>query len=605
MGYQIKPENNGLDILEKNLGRKLGYIISGSEEGEMEAIYSVKVEGLQLISDPEHDFKAYVDDGNVTSTTTKEGGVYNMDEELTGPFVFEFDNVYLNPGHNPEIKQAALKVTILGEDDAELAQLEAVVYIAKDASIIEYFHINPSFMRNKGKAKLSWKCRNISEYSIHYENGEEVTKNYPPIKNGVSEGRNLIINISNTSKTETHIYLKAFKGGQVVKEINKRKIITTQSDKWNTTALTEEGKENESNILQLISNEYDHKIWALGRQIEGEKPISIRLWSSNTGGTGDWEPAGEGETAIKINEQDLHRPSVFFASSKNEPARLYFIGGSLLDITMENASSELCSYDIDISKKIGNRRQTHQPILGDPIMGHSCVVFPDADGGDNIWVIGGLDEFGNGLNEVKRWDGKQWHQETIPEGFPERCQFSATVLKNASVPQDKDKMEIWIGGGYNAFEGDPVRDIWKYSKTEEGWSWKQVFNDRDKLPLTICEDTEWLTAGALTSLQGKIFLTYVAKSERDRKNPSRWIDYIGKKEIKKDIIRECYSFGSQEYSGPGGWADTPIGRGSFFYLQTLGFNGCVWLIAQQDNKQGNINISDLYYLVTEQTDKNS
>lgn len=596
--YKIEPENNGLDTLEKNLGRKLGYQLSGNKE-EMANIYSIKVEGLGLISDPGHEFRAsYVYDGAVTAETTPEGGVFEMEDELSDAFVFEFQNVYLNPNIEPDLKQATLKVTIIGEDEEELAQLEAVVFITQEVPTIDYFHISPSFIRNTGKVKLSWKCRNISEYSIQYEDGSEVDIEYPLITDGVCEGENLLINVFDTSKEATHIYLKASKGELIAQENNKRKIITTQSNEWNTVSLTElvEDKTRGSKLLQLVSNEYDHKIWALGKQGEG-KPI--RLWNSNTGGLYDWNPVKEGETVIEILEEDLHRPSVFFASAENEPARLYFIGGSSFDIEPENVSSQLHSYDIDVFKKIKGRRQEHHPIPGEPIMGHSCVVFPDADGINNIWVIGGINEFSNGLAEVKRWDGKQWHQETTPEGFPARCQFSATILRNASAPKDKDKMEIWIGGGYDAFEGDPVRDIWKYSKTENGWSWKQVFDKQKQLPLTMCEEKEWLKAGALTALQGKVFRTYVATAQGDIKNPSRWIEYIEPKRIGGEI-RDCYSFGSQEYSGPGGWADPPIGRESTFFLQTLGFNGCVWLIAHQER-----DFSKMYYLVTEQTDKDN
>ena len=641
MDYKIEPENNCLNSLEKNTGKKLSYKLSGTESNDkMAAIHLIKVEGLSIITDGNHVYTpGYVYDGNITYDRTKTGADFKKEQKLKDSFVFEFENVYLNPNHNPEIKQATLKVTLFGKDkEKELAQLPAFVRIAKNVNTIEYFHINPSFLYNSGVVKLSWKCRNISEYSIHYADGGEVdivgSEVLPEIDdNGVCEGINLPIKIVDTSEEATHIYLKTSKGEQVAKEINKRKIITPKTG-WNTTALSQivKKKKEISEILQLIGNEYDYKIWTLGRY---KKEGSIRLWQSNTGGTDDWEPVGEeaaaiekeegkpirlrqsntegtgnlepvgeGGSAIIIEEADLHRPSVFYASAKNEPARLYFIGGSLLEIRSESASNQLCSYDVDVSRKIKNRRQEHEPIKGDPIMGHSCVVFPDANGIDNIWVIGGLDEFGNGLNEVKRWDGKQWHQETTPEGFPARCQFSATVLRDASAPEDMDKMEIWIGGGFEAFEGNPVRDIWKYSKTKNGWSWGQVFDIEKRSPMTICEHSKWLVAAALISMEGKIFLTYVTKNQDGREIAHCWIVFDNEYKT-GDITREGYRKGAPGGSPSVGWDNILLGGGNSYCLQTLGFNGCVWLIAQQDSKQDYINLSKMYYLVPEQTNKNS
>ncbi len=596
MSYTIEPLNNFINKLEKNKPKALEYII----KGDLSEMAEITVKGLYDLTDENHPYKVNVDDnvdGNIDSDIEKKQTTFTV-EDLGQQFTFKFTNVYLNP--NFEGTEALLKIELKDLDD-NATPLEAKVFIQQEAvPSIDFFTIYPSFVNNNGEVKLSWKCSNIDTYSIHREDGSWVVsrEELPPIIDGNCQsesGENaLTISVLDTSKSATHIYLKASNGALVAKENNKRKIITVTKGSWRTQPLTESKElENKEHIrltnktLDLVGNEHESKIWALARY----KKEAIRLWNSDTGA--DWSPVGEEKegTNIIIEEEHLHRPALFFATSKTEPTQLYFVGGSKLDVG--KCSNELVSYNLDTSKTISQRWQKQSTRSWEARAGHGCLVFPDENGNDNIWVIGGCDEMGNGLNDIHRWDGRTWHTETPPADFPKRCQFSTTVLPGSKGSSDHRKMEIWIGGGFDNDEGNPVRSIWKFSHAE-GWQAVKEFEDLKIKDLLLCQESEWLMASALTNLEGRILYTPVI---RDQENYSKWIQSTGRKADSDRREFDCYTYGSQDLSKPAAWAEK---QSNAYYLQTLGFNGCIWLLSQRLIK-GQIELSrELYYLVPEQ-----
>ncbi|MCW3466157.1 hypothetical protein [Chitinophaga nivalis] len=162
--------------------------------------------------------------------------------------------------------------------------------------------------------------------------------------------------------------------------------------------------------------------------------------------------------------------------------QLIFCGGSYSVLTQVAARTAIADLDTGLVRV--------QDCSWPARMGHSCVVF-NPGGEDRICLIGGLDAFGNALQDM--WassDGMHWdnldtsgmiNSAADPVAMPwrARCFLGAAVERE---PVTKVKKALWIGGGFAEEGGRPLSDIWKL----EAKGWKQIMQSNDQ-PLLFPE----------------------------------------------------------------------------------------------------------------------
>lgn len=95
-----------------------------------------------------------------------------------------------------------------------------------------------------------------------------------------------------------------------------------------------------------------------------------------------------------------------------------------------------------------------------PRWNHNAVVFQD-----KIWVVGGFDNDGDGLNDIwSSLDGLKWTRENTSAEFSGRGQFGIHVFNDS----------LYIIGGMRAYYDDKgVSDVWVSS---DGTVWKEITN---------------------------------------------------------------------------------------------------------------------------------
>ena len=580
MDFTITSRNNSLYKKKKGT---LGYKIESS--ASLKHVRTVTVSGMENIVAAGARYKANAKVSGVRFSTQNRAGTTTFTirrKHLSDFFEFSFEDVWPADFSGDE-KDVNLTISFHGSSGV-LGSTTLEVYIKDNGPTIAYFNINPSFLNNDGSVELSWNCSNVEKYSIHYDDDTLIwpLSELPPVSNGkCSATKKLDSPILSNIGSATSIYLKAINGEKVASKNNKREIINVYKNAWTKQILGDN-----TPVLNLVGNEYDGKIWVLAQKEEGK----IKLWNSWTGR--DWQAYEdqENDTHVYVEQEDIYRPSVFFATSPTEPTELYFVGGSKLD--NGEVSNQLISYDLNLSQKNTHRRQERGQGSAMPArMGHACFVFPDESGNNNIWVIGGADANGNGLNDIWRWDGVSWHQMPTPEDFPKRCQFSATVLND-----DAQQMEIWLGGGLSAYQGEAINDIWRYYNKNGTWTWECV-NKYEDLKVQKLTLGNTLNSSSLIALENRVFA--IAMNKNGEGDFAKWIESQGVKRYKR-VRYDCYNTGIQSFPVPEAQIDAGIEQNSNFLLQTLSFNGCIWLMAQKLISSNNIKLSELYYLVPQQ-----
>jgi hypothetical protein len=199
-------------------------------------------------------------------------------------------------------------------------------------------------------------------------------------------------------------------------------------------------------------------------------------------------------------------------------------------------------------------------------MGHACVVFKD-----RLWVMGGVDAHWNALNDAWVWDGKTWHKQELPTPGPlARCLFGATSAT-----------ALWIGGGFQEPDGKPCPDLW----TSQGTAWTQVRWPKDKGGEAL-----HITDGALPASTIAVLKDEHQKDEHQREH----VYVIGY----RDIFFRLKERGDGHDPDP--ITDHPVWpqfEGEPARLESVAFNGCIWLFAQGYSGRDRIESSALYYWV--------
>ena len=475
------------------------------------------------------------------------------------------------------------------------------ILVAAKKPVINSFRINPSIIRPGNDITITYETIDANTCELKDSLGktmdfQTVTDQTRPFNFSINFG----LGSPGTSPCPP-FYLRARNGAMEALENTVANVITYDTPKWlvldNFTWQVK--KEVDGNViyvmeqytlLDLVLNEYDDKMWAvMQKKTDPAAPPSI--WKSRDGVS--WIPHTVSvnnngtvtSVMLTIPSELAHCPCLHFGQNE-----LYFVGGSKADISVCKNTITKVNLDSGIPEEL-------PPAAMKPRCMHACVVYPDANGNDNIWVIGGADKNGNGLNDVWRFDGSNWTAVPTDATFPKRCQFAVTVQTDIN----KNK-SIWIGGGAARYNGSTLNDLWLYKTS----GWKKVKNINGTADLTYSE--EWLAGASIC---------YLRTNKNSSTDPSGTYRYI----ISSDITESESEIDSENQSrrvltsrwilgvdtGNNYYRWTPISgidKPEFpsifdsvrsFATATIGFNGCVWTVILAYVSKGNVAVSKLYH----------
>jgi len=520
--------------------------------------------------------------------------------------LFKKDDKTFPPSSEIKFKLKTVSNTVIGAYPNDYNFNNILVAVKKP--IINSFKINPSITRESTEVTLTYDCINASTCEIKDKDGATVD-----IRSGIDKTKPFSFTKkvhlgSNGTFPSPPFYLHAKDGVMEAVDytVSEKDIKVPASPDWNVldnfseqilVDVANEGTENEkpiynrqqNKLLDLVLNERADMLWAivqkrtdLSDNPDEEAPC---IWNSPDGLT--WAPhlySGKNiqtnviqPVKLTIPAELVHCPCVHFGKDE-----LFFVGGSKIDIG-------ICKNTITaINLNNGGVREIAAPAEMKPRSLHACVVYPDADGNNNVWVIGGADKVGNGLNDVWRFDGTKWIQVAVNNpAFPKRCQFAATVQIDV-----KGVKSIWIGAGASRYNGSTLNDLWVY----KGGSWAQVKNGAGSEPLGY--RNEWVAAASLC---------YVRTSKNSAVSEENTYQYIlsndisgNEKRLKcswilgKDIDNNYYDWNPIDNINK---PELPsiFAAVRSFAMVTIGFNGCVWTVAVAYIAKGSTSVSNLYY----------
>ena len=471
------------------------------------------------------------------------------------------------------------------------------IHVSAKKPVVESCRINPSITRESTDVTIAYKTINATTCEL---------------KDGLGKTVNLQTNIDQTKpfnfSGKIHLgsagtspnppfYLHARDGVMEAVDKTVANVIKAESPEWfvmdnfsREVEIEEDGNVTyileQYTLLDLVLNESDDMMWAIMQKrtdLAAMAEVQPCIWKSSDGVS--WVPH---TYIVKIDDNHqmpvdliippelVHCPCIHFGESE-----LYFVGGSKVDINV-------CKNTITVVNiNNGGIHQIDAPAAMKPRCMHACVVYPDANGNDNIWVIGGADKNGNGLNDVWRFDGINWIAVPTDNTFPKRCQFAATVQTDVNGAKS-----IWIGGGAARYNGSTVNDVWVY----KGAGWINVRKGDGMSYLSYGDD--WLTGAAMC---------YLRTNKNSATNPSGSYRYILSSDISgpRKTLTCRWILGIDTYNNYYDWVEIEdIKKPEFssifeqvrsFATATIGFNGCVWTVIIAYISKGNIAVSNLYY----------
>lgn len=463
------------------------------------------------------------------------------------------------------------------------------------------FRISPSITRNSNEVIIAFETINATTCEVKDKPGNVICT-YTHIDQTKPFRVNYKVQLgSATSSIRPPFYLSARDGVMEAQENTVANVIRVDNADWNVMddfSTWVETVEEDGTIISrleqykpvdLVLNEYKDTMWAVMQKRSSTAladPLAY-IWKSRDGAS--WEPhliniLGDDEqyrlVHLSIPAELAHCPCVHFGNES-----LYFVGGSKIDISVYSNRITV------VSLTNGGRSYIDAPADMKPRAMHAVVVYPDTTGNDNIWVIGGADKNGNGLNDVWRYNGDTWAAvPTTGVIFPKRCQFAATVQTDVN-----GEKSIWIGGGAVRYNGSTLNDLWVYKTA----GWQKVRNSDGSADLQYSD--EWLTAASLCYVRTNSnsvpdpatgSYRYILSSNINditgvgKKLSCNWISAV-------DTARNYCKWSNVAVTTPELTAAFDTARS--FAAATIGFNGCAWTIVMAYVSKGNIEVSRLYY----------
>jgi hypothetical protein len=263
--------------------------------------------------------------------------------------------------------------------------------------------------------------------------------------------------------------------------------------------------------------------------------------------------------------------------------RLFFIGGS--SVKVMNSSKSVAIINLDT--ELGSRLSIIEDLPWSSRTAHSCVLFPHGDQ-DKIWLIGGVDEWGSGLNDI--WvsgDGKTWENiqpngsVTPKEKTLGKMPWEKRCLAGVAVELDDlgSKKALLVGGGFSEMGGSETSDIWKWDKN----NWQQL------TPLTINDinDSSYLSSGLLFLGKDTVESTgfYLLGGYKKGTTTTK---YFSK------IIQQNGNYTAEELNFSAAEGLTTV-RNSKIIMGF--FKGCMWYMVLTDKGDVGITYSNLFYWI--------
>lgn len=195
---------------------------------------------------------------------------------------------------------------------------------------------------------------------------------------------------------------------------------------------------------------------------------------TNDGFSGNWPRIEFSDDEKEKLKPFAESPLLHMKAPGQLYGRLFFIGGS--SVKAMNSGNSVAIVNLDATA--GSRLSITENLPWSSRMGHSCALFPHGDQ-DKIWLLGGIDEWGAGLNDV--WvsgDGKVWENiqangnVNSDKQQPAKMPWNKRCLAGAAVGLDDFgfEKELWLGGGFSEVGGNETSDIWKWDKNH----WEQL-----------------------------------------------------------------------------------------------------------------------------------
>lgn len=502
-------------------------------------------------------------------------------------FVFDLNKIFVLPGKElPDQLLLDISFLPLDEDLENVTYVPARLLVQKKKPEVISFSIVPSIARESTNININAACVNVDFVEIRGEKNEIILPS--SAVSIYNQQCKIIVNNQKPPSRNIPEYtysITARLGSAVATENYKRSVTIIPNSDWMAARILEPqtppdysgDKELDKaivTVVALVQNEFRNRMWAIGEDIA--QSLSYQLWSSEDGLT--WTPVEAGGKRLKIPAQYVHSPAVFFNG------RLCFVGGSMIDPA--KCSSSI--YSIDISTGNTDIIKNSSAMLSRCL--HNCVVFPYKDQNgtqDNIWVIGGANENGSGMNDVWRYDGNQWYEVAVPQGFPTRCMHNAAVQRdNGGKP-----IAIWLAGGFESNNGNSNNDVWKYTG-----QWEPVVNaGNTPVRYAPSQNTYATTITFLNTLPDapSISLVYNYQRESDEMVTTD-VAHVKEGPVKSFGGINVRTYAATTLQNGGKELNIAPVRESAYVLQSIGFNGCIWVLAIYRNKKS-FKVSRLFY----------
>jgi hypothetical protein len=306
------------------------------------------------------------------------------------------------------------------------------------------------------------------------------------------------------------------------------------------------------------------------------------------GFSGHWQSIELSQTDKDALKPFATSPMIHLRGVGEVYGRILFIGGSYVKpLECKNAIA-IVNLDSEEVTKV----KIVSDLPWESRMGHSCALFPHG-GVDKVWLLGGVDEYGNALDDV--WvsgNGIDWNNlnkkgVAQTNNIPAAMDWDARCLAGVTVQLDDNgaKKALWFGGGFSEIGGSETGDIWAF----ENDNWSRIYWSTS-IPFSI-NNNSYLSSG----------LGFIG---RDTQQSTGVVNIGGydrddvKKYFNKINLRNgFYSTSNLTESTKAGSFDTSDNA----YVITAYFKGSLWYMVYTNEGDIGITYSRLYYWIPVRT----
>lgn len=340
-------------------------------------------------------------------------------------------------------------------------------------------------------------------------------------------------------------------------------------------------------IGNFCASQNSNYLFSLMLKKEGNNAVIDHIGYTSEGFSGDWNVIALSQTDKDALKAFAASPMVHLRRVGEVYGSIFFIGGSYVKpLECENAVAII---NLDSEE---NKVSIVSDLPWESRMGHSCALFPHGDV-DKIWLLGGVDEYGNTLDDVwvsgngKEWDNLNKNGIVQTKNIPVSMDWDARCLAGITVQLDDNglKKALWLGGGFSEIGGKETGDIWTF----ENDTWSRIYWGIST-PFSI-NDNSYLSSGLAFIGRDTVQSTGIAIiGGYDRDNVKRYFNKI-------NLRNGFYSTSNLTESTKAGSFDTSDNA----YVVTAYFKGSLWFMVYTNEGDVGITYSSLYYWIPVRT----